>query len=182
MLLVACTVLFLHWAIGNVTCEWDTSYCAESREKDTEYRGQLVAEDGRVLADTAFSVRFESRNDEPVSGFRTDADGRACVLWADEAVSPNAYVGDEPVGRLEVPGEEDFVDPAQECQTSDAGIPWNRTREITRTPQFLSAFVPGLLAIAALLVGVFRPNRALFALGSALTAVTFVCLVVLWFA
>lgn len=180
MLLVACTVLFLHFVLGSITCGWDTSYCAESRDKNTMYVGELVTEDGRVLADTPFTVRFESRNDEPVSGYRTNADGMACVLWTDEAVSPNAYVDGELVARLEVPGEDDAVDPAT-CQTSDASIPWNRTREITETPQFLSAFVPGLLAILVLLIGVFRPTRTLFALGSILTATTFVLLTVIWF-
>lgn len=184
VLLVACAVLFLHWALANLTCGWDTSYCAESREKDTAYRGQLVTDDGRVLADTDFTVRFESRNDEPVGGFRTDADGMACVLWANEAVSPSAYVGDEPVGRLEVPApeEEDRFGPATDCQTSDASIPWNRTEKLRETPQFLAPFVLGLVAIAALLVGAFRPTRALFVVGSLATTATFVALTVLWFA
>ncbi|MDA0181615.1 hypothetical protein OJ997_15020 [Solirubrobacter phytolaccae] len=180
MLLIAGLLVFLHWAVGNVTCGWDTSYCAESAEKDTTYQGVLETRDGRVLADTDFTVRFESRVGEPdVGGFSTDADGRYCLMWASEPVSPGAYVGDEYVNRLERLGEDDV--PVEPCQTSDASLPWNRTEEVTRTPQFLAAFIPGGLAILVLLVGVFRPTRALFALGSVLTAATFALLGVLWF-
>jgi hypothetical protein len=184
VLLVAGTVLFLHWALASVTCGWDTSYCAESREKDTAYRGQLATDDGRVLADTPFTVRFESHGEAPVGGFRSDAEGQVCVLWANEAISPTAYVNDELVARLEVPApeEEDRFGPATDCQTSDASITWNRTEDLRETPQFLSAFIPGLLAIVVLLVGVFRPTRTLFAVGSLLTGATFAAFAVLWFA
>ncbi|MBE2320819.1 hypothetical protein DVA67_032975 [Solirubrobacter sp. CPCC 204708] len=181
VLLVACGVVFLHFALGGLSCAWDTSYCAESPDKTTEYRGRLQTQDGRVLADTEFSVEFESRLDEPVGGFRTDADGDYCVRWAREAVSPNAVVGDELVGRLEIPEPEELVDETVECQSSDASIPWNRTEQLRSTPQFLGLFVPGVAAIALLVFGLVRPHRAVFYAGCALTAVTCVGFAALWF-
>jgi len=181
VLVLAVFVVFFHWAFGGLACGWDTSYCAQSQEKDTAYTGTLESEDDGVLASTAFTVAFESRLDAPrVGGFSTDETGAYCVLWAQEAVSPQAYVGDVFVARLEIPEDAADVEPS-ECQTSDASIPWNRTDELRDTTEFRAPFVPGAAAILVLLVGVFRPRRALFLLGSILTALTFAAVGVLWF-
>ena len=179
MLVLACFVVFFHWALGGLACGWDTSYCATSQAKDTAYQGTLESEADGVLADTAFTVDFESRLDAPrVGGFTTDETGAYCVMWAQEVVSPRAYVGDTFVARLEVADED--LEPS-ECQTSDASIPWNRTDELRATTEFRAVFVPGAAAILVLLIGVFRPRRALFLAGSLLTALTFAAVVVLWF-
>lgn len=171
--------MLAHWALGNLACGWDTSYCAASHEKDTTYRGQLTADDGRVLADTAFTVAFESRLDAPrVGGFTTDADGTYCLVWATEATTPLAYVDGTLAGRL----EQDAEAPPGDCQTSDAEIPWNRADDLRSTPQFVGVFVPGALAILALVLGLLRPTRTSFVIGSALTAVTFALTVFVWFA
>ena len=180
MLILAVVVVCLHWALGSLACGWDTSYCAAGQEKDTAYKGTLESDDRGVVADTEFSVRFESRLDAPrVGGFSTDAAGGYCVLWAREAVSPLAYVGDTVVGRLEIPEDEATIEPS-ECQTSDASIPWNRTDELRQTTEFRAPFVLGGLAIVVLLIGVVRPTRVGFAVGSVLTAVTFALISALW--
>ena len=181
MLVLAVFVVFFHWALGGLACGWDTSYCAVSQDKDTAYAGTLESNEDGVLANTEFTVAFESRLDAPrVGGFSTDETGAYCVLWAREAVSPQAYVGDTFVARLEIPEDAAEIQPS-ECQTSDASIPWNRTDELRDTNEFRAPFVPGAAAIVVLLIGVFRPRRALFLVGSLLTAVTFAAVAVLWF-
>jgi len=179
VLVLAVFVVFFHWALGGLACGWDTSYCATSQEKTTAYAGVLESEADGVLADADFTVDFESRLDAPrVGGFSTDDTGAYCVLWAQEAVSPRAYVGDTFVARLEV--SEESREPS-ECQTTDASIPWNRTDELRDTTEFRLPFIPGAIAILLLLVGAFRPGRVLFLLGSLCTALTFAAVLVLWF-
>lgn len=186
MLLVASALLVLHWGAAQLVCAWDTSYCARSREKDTEYRGRLVGDDGRVLADATFEVAFESRAREGrVRGFSTDAEGDYCVRWAQESVIPYAYVDGGPSLPLESPEDEVVdadADPTVPCQEGDAGVPWNRSDEVTSTTEFRALLVAAALAVLVLIIGLFRPLRAIFYAGSALTASVAVAFAVLWFA
>jgi hypothetical protein len=166
--LLWCGVLLVaHMLWGQLICSGDTSACALSRNKDTVYAGRLVDERGRPLPNTRFAVDFPSRKGEPpVDGLRTDATGRYCVLWAFERGS--AYA------RIRMPGQPtQFVrfSPREStvpgtpagCVTPDAGIPWNRSDDVTSTWQYRSPQVVAIVA-ALLLAGGLVLGRIRFAL------------------
>jgi hypothetical protein len=154
-------VLLLHWAAGAFACGWDTSYCAQGRAKDGVYRGVLVDAGDRTLANTAFAVTFASRLTAPaVRGFTTDARGAYCVVWAEERIVPFITAGSSPTLPTDVPWEPlRGAAPPAGCQSGDRGIPWNRSDDLQRTPQYISVFAVVLPGVALLLLGLVRGTR-----------------------
>ncbi len=179
-------VLFVHWAASAFACGWDTSYCANSRDKNGLYTGVLVDRQGRRLTETSFSVLFESRRDadpRDVDGFSTDARGRYCIVWAQESVTPFARV-DGYETSIDVPWEPLNGDDAPPgCQAGDNGIPWNRADDLKTSAQFIA--LPALagpamiLLLVGLVVGARRPAWPRTA-GLALTAASTLLAAVLW--
>jgi hypothetical protein len=180
-------VLLVHYFFGGIACSFDTSYCAMTRHKDGLYRGVLRDRQGNVLADTPFTVRFESRRNErrrDVGGFRSDGQGRFCIVWPSEEITP--FIELDGTDAIHTPwvslGRQA---PPPGCQPGDAGIPWNRSDDLESTIQFRS--VPALLVPAAallVLAFLFRMEGAGKLLqrgGLALTAAGTVLAAVLWF-
>jgi hypothetical protein len=114
-MLVAAAALLVHLFGLATACSFDTSYCAQSSEKNGSYAGHmfnspLVADpSGRYehgitpgdrlplepYANQTFYVRFESRDREGLSlvPFHTDAAGNFCVSWANERITPSVEDG-----------------------------------------------------------------------------------------
>ncbi|MGZ6616355.1 MAG: hypothetical protein ACXVFQ_18230 [Solirubrobacteraceae bacterium] len=180
--LVCCVaVLFAHWLAASTACARDTSTCAHRREKTGTYQGVLVGGIGAqrlTLRNFAFSVVFPSRRDaspRSVEGFRTDQQGRYCIVWADERGLP--YI--DSVGEMRTLWQPlNGRDPPPGCRSGDEGIPWNRADGITDSPQFLAVpaiLIPGLILLLIALVRgdvpeARRPRGAGFALALAGTA------------
>ena len=132
----------------------DTSYCAESRAKNGLYRGVLTDRRDRTVTSAPFTVAFESRRDErDVAGFSTDAQGRYCIVWAEERITPLAHVdGSQP--RIEAPWRPlNGARPPHGCQAGDGGIPWNRADDLGSSVQFLALPAIAILSAILLLVG-----------------------------
>jgi hypothetical protein len=179
--LVLCVVVVaVHWGATSLACAFDTSNCAYSHEKDGVYEGVLSAR-GRPLDRRRFSVAFESRSGKPpVAGFRTDRDGRYCIVWAQERVTPFASTAG--AGSIALRDWRQTSEPPPRCQTADEGIPWNRSDDRMSRPQFI---VPVVLAAAAavplliLLIG-GPTRRGAVRAGVAMAAVTTVAVAAVW--
>src|SRR4051794_34096168 len=118
-------VVAVHWGTASLGCAFDTSNCAYTHEKNGVYEG-VLRHRGRALENRRFSVAFESRSGEDdVAGFRTDADGRYCIVWADERITPFASTAG--AADIALRGWRETSDPGPRCQTADEGIPWNRS-------------------------------------------------------
>src|SRR5215475_12489026 len=181
-LLWCAALLVAHAYAGTVACGWleDNNRCAGHRAKDAIYRGVLVDDQGRPLTG-AFTVSFPSR-DEPVGGFSTDADGRFCIRWGSDGIA-YAHIG----GTTVVPQfpNERSGPPPSDCQEGDAGVPWNRAKDLTRSPQYLSLWFVALLAAVYLMAAIGRRGNPSGErprnVGLALTGVATLLFVVLWF-
>lgn len=145
-------------------CSTDTSYCAESREKNGVYAGVLVDDRGRVLRDAKLTVWFESRDDEPpVRDFTTDARGRYCFVWASERSIPDveARTADATIPSHRVRSTANWrslrgANPPAGCQTTDARIPWMRADDASDSPEFVITLLVPMLSGAVLLLGLGR--------------------------
>jgi hypothetical protein len=180
-------LLLVHWAAAGLACAHDTSYCALNRHKNGLYRGTLVDRQGRPITDTAFSVSFESRrraHPREVGGFSTDAQGRYCIVWAAERITPFVHF-DDVERTIQTPWQPlNGPNPPRGCQSGNHGIPWNRADDATSSPQFIAVpalAVPGaLLLLVALVAGVAptarRPRRA----GLALTVASTMLAALVW--
>lgn len=161
----ALVLLFFNWAAASLTCSQDTSYCAESTEKDGIYRGDLVNLDGTPAANTEFTVSFQSREDEEDLAFTTDASGAFCIRWAQEALTPYLQDQDLLIAGREFPGDKRITDFKEStagppsCQSSDATIPWQNAEDLKSSWQYV--LMMGLAAGAALLflLAVLRPGE-----------------------
>lgn len=180
-------VLLFHWAAGGFACGMDTSYCAQSRDKNGVYRGVFVDGQGRTLTDTAFSVAFESRRGarpRDVSGFSTDAHGRYCIIWAQERITPSAHVGGSEWSIRDPWQPLNGASPPPGCQAGDQGIPWNRADDLTTSAQFLAVpavAVPGVvLLLVALVLGGAPTARNPRTAGIALTVASTLLAALLW--
>jgi hypothetical protein len=182
-------VLFFHWVAGALACGWDTSYCAQSRDKNGVYRGVLVDRHARTVTGTAFSVAFESRRSarpRDVSGFSTDAQGRFCIVWAQESITPFLHV-DGSVTSIRDPWQPlNGANPPPGCQAGDQGIPWNRADDLTSSAQFLAVPAvagPGMvLLLVALVLGGAPTARRPRTAGLALTVASTLLAALLWLA
>jgi hypothetical protein len=180
-------VLLFHWAAGAFACGWDTSYCAQSRDKDGLYRGVLVDRQGRTVTNTPFTVGFESRrNAEPgeVGGFSTDSAGRFCILWAQERITPSISLDGAPEGSIQGWEPLNGSDPPLGCQAGDEGIPWNRADDLKTSPQFMSVpalAVPAAALLLVALLGGRTGTQRLRQAGFALTFASTLLAVILWF-
>jgi hypothetical protein len=165
-LMWAVLVLLVHWAAAGLACGWDTSNCATSHDKNGLYQGVLDERRGEPFTNTPFTVAFESRrhaHPREVAGFSTDAEGRYCIVWAQERITPFAHVADltRPIRGARQPLN--GTDPPPGCQTGDQAIPWNRADDLRRSLQFLSvpaAVVPGMILLLVGLVGGASSRRA----------------------
>lgn len=180
-------VVLFHSFAAALACGWDTSYCAQGRDKNGLYRGVLIDRQGHVARNTRFTVAFESRrNADPreVGGFSTDANGAFCIVWAQERSTPSITSDGAPRGSIRGWEPLNGADPPRRCQEGDRGIPWNRASDLKTSPQFMS--VPALaVAAAALLLVALVGGRAetlrMRRSGLALTLASTLLAAVLWF-
>jgi hypothetical protein len=162
-------------------CGMDTSYCAETTERNGIYTGTLRDPADRPLANTEFEAHFETRGQVT---FTTDERGRYCILWPHEAVLPSTQVAGASTGTSLggwLPLEDAAPPPG--CQTGDAGVPWHRAKDFTSSWQFLTLLSLAALALAALVAGAanWRDRGQLWArLSAGLTAVALVAHFALW--
>jgi hypothetical protein len=150
----ALLLLLFNWAAASLVCSQDTSYCAESTDKDGIYRGELVNRDGSPAANTEFTVSFQSRENEPDLAFMTDANGAFCFRWAQESITPHVQESDLLIPDPEFPDTRitDFKESTAgppDCQSSDARIPWHNAETLKSSWQYV--LMMGLAAGAALL-------------------------------
>ena len=157
--LVAAGVLVLANLAGSTfVCGFDTSYCAESTDKDGAYTGAFLL-DGEPYVDGPFLVTFESRDDRDPVEFHTDQYGNYCVQWSRESIVPFAQTPDGQ--RLQnVPGEtgesedglREFTESAPaDCEQSSEGIPWDRARDLDSSWQFRVLLALPILSAGVLL-------------------------------
>lgn len=182
-------VLLLHGTYGVFACSADTATCAESRSEDGFYGGVLVDQQGQLVRNTALSVAFGSRNhgriQDVVGGFATDAQGRYCVVWAQESATPSVTLRSQ-VLRFERPWQPlGAAQPPPGCQTSDRGVPWNRSKDDASSPQFIALPVVVALGVLLLLAALaFRATpsaRRLRTAGLAFTYASTALFIALWF-
>lgn len=136
------------------------------------YEG-VLSDRGRLLDRRRFSVEFESRGGKPpVAGFRTDGDGRYCIVWAQERITPFASTAG--AGSIALCDWRQTSEPPPRCQAADEGIPWNRSDDRMSRPQFIVPVMLGAAAAVLLLVGLIGGARRRGAgrAGLALTALT----------
>jgi hypothetical protein len=180
--LLCCIALVLvNWALAVGKCSFDTSYCAESHEKDHVYTGVLK---GRPH--TRFTIAFASRRGErDVGGFATDARGRYCFLWAREDIVPYIH----PDAGATIPARsfrplEESAPPAR-CQTGDAGIPWDRAEPVSDAWQSLTVPLLAMPACVLLFLAAISRDvplgRGLLRGGLVVTGATSLLFVLLWF-
>jgi hypothetical protein len=193
VLIVAAGLLALaHLTFVGLSCTGDTSECAHSIDKDGFYAGSLRYPDGRPYRSAEFELAFATRDDRPHVPFETDAEGRYCVVWANERVYPSASTpsGEELLGNRGSsslgPWEElNGRDPPPGCHESNEGVPWNRADDAEQTWQSrLLTFLP--LASIAVLLAALAGRRTRYALrlflaGGLLFAADLVAFVLLWF-
>jgi hypothetical protein len=180
-------VLLFHWVAGAFACGFDTSYCAYSHDKNGIYQGVLVDRRGRTLTDTTFTVAFESRrraHPRDVSGFSTDAQGRYCIVWAQERDTPFAQF-DSSETTIEQPWRAlNGAQPPPGCQSGDQRIPWNRANDLTSSAQFLAVpaiVVPGaVLLLVAVALGAAPSGRRARSAGLLLSAASTALTALLW--
>jgi len=163
-ILIAGFVLLWDLAEGAVGCGEDTSYCAQSQDKNGTYTGQLLL-DGKPYADQAFEVAFESRDQADLGrvAFTTTTEGQFCIVWALERITPFAYT---PTGQpLEestrgIQGLSNWQPldglPPDGCQEGDGGIPWYRADGLTRTWEYAVLLIVPALAGFLMISGVFH--------------------------
>jgi hypothetical protein len=179
-LVVCVVVVALHWGAASLACAFDTSDCAYGHEKNGVYEG-VLRDRGRTLDNRRFSVSFESRSGEsPVAGFRTDGEGRYCIVWAQERITP--FANTTGAGSIALRDWRETSEPPAACQTSDEAIPWHRADDRMSRPQFLVPVALGAAAAVLLLVAlVGGPRRRnVRRAGLALTAVTTVAVAAVW--
>jgi hypothetical protein len=166
-------------------CSQDTSYCAATTEKNGLYTGTLRGRDHRPAANTKFEVVFASRGlERPRVTFTSDARGRFCILWPEEAVFPSsdattAHQGANPRAWLPL----DDRPPPRGCQEGDAGVPWQRAKDLASSWQFFTLVGLSALALALLVAGAanwWRRGRLWARLAVTLTAVALLAHVWLW--
>jgi hypothetical protein len=152
----ALLLLLFNWAAASLVCSQDTSYCAESTEKDGIYRGELINSDGSPAANREFTVSFQSREYEPDLAFTTDANGAFCIRWAQESITPHVQEADlliaDPSSEYPDSRITDFKESTAgppDCQSSDARIPWHNAENLKSSWQYV--LMMGLAAGAALL-------------------------------
>jgi hypothetical protein len=142
-------------------CSQDTSYCAATTERNGLYTGTLRAPDGRPAANTEFEVLFASRGLERSRiSFTSDGRGRYCILWPEEPVFPSSdATRDHRVADLGtwVPLD-DRAAPAG-CQEGNAGVPWQRAKDLASSWQFFTLVGLAVLALALLGTGMANWRR-----------------------
>jgi hypothetical protein len=135
-------------------CSQDTSYCAETTDRNGLYTGTLRDSEGRPAANTEFEVHFASRGlDRPRVRFKSDARGRYCILWPKEDMFPSSRVAeghDASLGSWLPLGDRP---PPRGCQRGDAGVPWQRAEDLASSWQFLTLVALPALALALLGAG-----------------------------
>lgn len=192
MIVIAALVAILHWGATELSCAWDTSYCASSTEKHGVYEGVLQSLDGSPYRSAEFTVAFESREGLPPVSFRTDAGGRYCIQWASESIVPSARTGSgEPLANRggEFTGLREWRDleggvPPPGCEEGDEGIPWNRAENADSTWQYWLLMVLSL-ATLLLLVSALFGRRSRFAIpclvaGAVLLGIDLIVGAILW--
>src|SRR5215210_160571 len=182
-----CFVLLFHWFAGMIACGLDTSYCAMGHEKNGLYQGVLVDQHGRTMANTSFALRFESRDrahPRDVHGFSSDAQGRYCIVWAQERITPIArFDGTETaIKGFWKPLNEGQPRPG--CQSGDHDIPWDRADDLTSSARFLAvpamAVPAAVLLLVALVLGAGPSGRRARAVGLLLAATSTALTALLW--
>jgi hypothetical protein len=170
-------VLFAHWMLASLTCAWDTSYCAHTREKNGIYQGVLVDSNDQPIAGTPFTVAFASRRDgRDVGGFSSDGDARYCIVWARERITPFVHFASGRETSIRGPWRPlHGPNPPPGCQSGDRGIPWDRADDLKSAPQFLLVAVLGFATMGLLLLGLalgrVRAATRVRGLGVAMTIV-----------
>ena len=149
-------VLSVHLVLGAAACSYsDSSNCVASSQKNTLYRGVLVGVPGYYpLRNTRFRVIFASRGfDAPVGGFSTGPDGSFCIRWAEDGLTflvGSRFVTTQP---LPLVPQRLVGTPPAGCQSSNSGIPWNRSRDLQSAPEYVSVIVLDVVSFALLLIG-----------------------------
>jgi hypothetical protein len=165
-------------------CSLDTSYCAETTDRNGLYTGTLRDPEGRPAANTEFEVHFASRGlDRPRVRFKTDARGRYCILWPKEDVFPSSQVAENRSVSLNNWSPLENMAPPKGCQEGDAGVPWQRADDLASSWQFLTLVALPALALALLGAGIANVRRRglLWArLAATLTVVSLLAYVWLW--
>jgi len=169
-------VLLAHVAGGWLACESDTSDCATTTAKTFVYQGQLR------YPSTPFDLTGPGAY--LVGGFRTDSQGRYCIVWTPDgagfllAGNPNDMIGGTGAGQR-LHGQ-----PPAGCQYGNGGVLWDRSRDLTSSPQYLSVVILDLATIGLLAVGIARgkrhPGAEIRAIGLALTAASTALPLILW--
>jgi hypothetical protein len=187
--------LLAHLLLSATACSFDTSYCAAGLAKNGTYEGRLTTQDGQPYSDREFLVRFESRRNQSPVGFHTGSDGRFCIEWPREAVTPFPEQPDETLLTVHPshspfsPPEQQMVwqplngrDPPPGCDPGSEGVPWHRARGLgTRWQFWLLALLP-LAAVAALGASLVRSrlSRRLLVAGLAALGVDLALGLLLW--
>jgi hypothetical protein len=190
-------VLAANFALG-AQCSFDTSYCAHAGPP-AEWRGKVIAPDGRPVAHAKVEYTFESNRPRGRAvSVTTDELGRYCLIWPRESVtayfssragrvvSPDARLGgparpDEASGTQAATQPWDpAVDGAAACVR--ASPPWYRVDDLTSNWRYRAidygALVALGLAAAALLA---RPRRRALAVAAAgLAAADAILFLLVW--
>jgi hypothetical protein len=147
-------------------------------------------------------VEFASRSSagEPMVPFRTDGQGRICLVWANESAYPSlftqsgqpllaryrdyAYASEGPAASLGGWRDLEGGDLPAGCESSDAGIPWYQAHDASSRWQ---AWLLLALPSAALILGCGamagygnRRSRRLLAIGWAVLATDALAFPLLW--
>jgi len=150
-------VLLAHAAGGWLACGFDTSDCATTTAKTFVYQGQLR------YPNASFDVTGPGAY--RVGGFRTDSQGRYCIVWTPDGAgftlrgNPNYVIGTTGTGQR-LHGH-----PPAGCQ-------------------YLSVVILDLATMGLLAVGIVRgrryPGGEIRAIGLALTAASTALPLILW--
>jgi hypothetical protein len=150
-LLWAVLVLLADITGGQLACGFDTSDCVPTRAKTMVYEGRLPFPHTSFEVDVS-SVRLAGGG--LVGGFRTDNNGRYCIVWAPK---DGSFVinGSENYGHF-YPGMGHVLhgQPPAGCQSGNQNVPWWRAHDLTSSAQYISVIVAALMAMIALAVGI----------------------------
>lgn len=166
-------MVLLHLARAYAACSGDGSDCAWGHEKSGVWQGTLVDQTGRRLANTSFSVAFESVS-PPIGGFSTDQHAGYCIVWALDDDIPRVTVGSREVADLEGWSPLKGRSAPRGCQDAGRSITWHRADDLESSPEFVLIALLLLTSGACLLggLGLGRSSPAAVRLGRVGLALT----------
>ncbi|HEY1510326.1 MAG TPA: hypothetical protein VGF93_15060 [Solirubrobacteraceae bacterium] len=178
-LLLTVLVLLADIVGGHLACGFDTSDCVSTSHKSMAYEGHLP------FANTPFEVDFSSvrlAGGGLVGGFRTDSNGRYCIVWAPE---DGTFVinGSKNYGYF-YNGHPLHGRPPAGCQSGNQNVPWWRADDLTSSPQYLAVIGLALLTMTVLVIGIVsgrsKPAARVRAAGLALALASTALFLAVW--